>query len=69
MLLSPLRVPLMVCVFIYFAAVSASLDESLASSAKAALQAIGAQEAALQAIAQHTLRLKEAMEAEVLTVV
>ncbi|KAK5897551.1 hypothetical protein CesoFtcFv8_010604 [Champsocephalus esox] len=45
--------------------VSASLDDSLASSAKATLQAIGAQEAALQAIAQHTLRLKEAMEAEV----
>ncbi|KAJ4945681.1 hypothetical protein JOQ06_023360 [Pogonophryne albipinna] len=45
--------------------VSASLDDSLSSSAKATLQAIGAQEAALQAIAQHTLRLKEAMEAEV----
>ncbi|XP_063732828.1 MICOS complex subunit MIC60 isoform X2 [Eleginops maclovinus] len=45
--------------------VSASLDESLASSAKATLQAIGAQEAALQAIAQHTVKLKEAMEAEV----
>ncbi|KAM9356986.1 MICOS complex subunit MIC60 [Symphorus nematophorus] len=46
-------------------AVSASLEESLASSAKATLQAIGAQEAALQAITQHTLKLKEAMEAEV----
>ncbi|XP_070818825.1 MICOS complex subunit MIC60 isoform X2 [Chaetodon trifascialis] len=45
--------------------VSASLEDSLASSAKATLQAIGAQEAALQAIARHTLKLKEAMEAEV----
>lgn len=48
-----------------FAAVSASLEDSLASSAKATLQAIGAQEAALQAITQHTHKLKEAMEAEV----
>ncbi|XP_068450686.1 MICOS complex subunit MIC60 isoform X2 [Clinocottus analis] len=47
------------------ASVSASLDESLASSAKATLQAIGAQEAALQAISRHTHTLKEAMEAEV----
>ncbi|XP_070768878.1 MICOS complex subunit MIC60 isoform X1 [Enoplosus armatus] len=46
------------------ASVSASLEDSLASSAKAALQAIGAQEAALQAITRHTLKLKEAMEAE-----
>uniref|UniRef100_A0A8C4DVI0 MICOS complex subunit MIC60 n=1 Tax=Dicentrarchus labrax TaxID=13489 RepID=A0A8C4DVI0_DICLA len=46
-------------------AVSASLEESLTSSAKATLQAIGAQEAALQAITRHTLKLKEAMEAEV----
>uniref|UniRef100_I3KLN3 MICOS complex subunit MIC60 n=1 Tax=Oreochromis niloticus TaxID=8128 RepID=I3KLN3_ORENI len=43
-----------------------SLEDSLASSAKATLQAIGAQEAALQAIIQHTDKLKEAMEAEVL---
>ncbi|XP_023184486.1 MICOS complex subunit MIC60 isoform X4 [Xiphophorus maculatus] len=43
---------------------SARLDDSLASSAKATLQAIGAQEAALQAITQHTHKLKEAMEAE-----
>ncbi|CAI5677256.1 unnamed protein product [Oreochromis niloticus] len=48
------------------ASVSASLEDSLASSAKATLQAIGAQEAALQAIIQHTDKLKEAMEAEVL---
>lgn len=48
-----------------FTAVSASLEDSLASSAKATLQAIGAQEAALQAIMQHTDKLKEAMEAEV----
>ncbi|XP_075942903.1 MICOS complex subunit MIC60 isoform X1 [Anarhichas minor] len=47
------------------ASVSASLEDLLASSAKATLQAIGAQEAALQAIAQHTHKLKEAMEAEV----
>lgn len=47
------------------AAVSSSLEESLACSARAALQAIGAQEAALQAINQHTQKLKEAMEAEV----
>uniref|UniRef100_A0AAQ5Y8G9 MICOS complex subunit MIC60 n=1 Tax=Amphiprion ocellaris TaxID=80972 RepID=A0AAQ5Y8G9_AMPOC len=47
------------------ASVSASLEESLASSAKTTLQAIGAQEAALQAITQHTHKLKEAMEAEV----
>ncbi|KAM7388858.1 hypothetical protein PAMP_022868 [Pampus punctatissimus] len=46
-------------------ALSASLEDSLASSAQATLQAIGAQEAALQAITQHTLKLKEAMEAEV----
>ncbi|KAM9741092.1 MICOS complex subunit MIC60 isoform 1-T1 [Menidia menidia] len=43
---------------------SASIEDSLASSAKATLQAIGAQEAALQAIVQHTNKLKEAMEAE-----
>ncbi|XP_032355805.1 MICOS complex subunit MIC60 isoform X2 [Etheostoma spectabile] len=47
------------------ASVSASLENSLASAAKATLQAIGAQEAALQAIARHTHKLKEAMEAEV----
>lgn len=47
------------------AAVSASLEDSLASSAKATLQAIGAQEAALQAIIRHTHKLKEAMEGEV----
>uniref|UniRef100_A0A3Q4GEV7 MICOS complex subunit MIC60 n=1 Tax=Neolamprologus brichardi TaxID=32507 RepID=A0A3Q4GEV7_NEOBR len=45
---------------------ASSLEDSLASSAKATLQAIGAQEAALQAIMQHTDKLKEAMEAEVL---
>ncbi|CAF94562.1 unnamed protein product, partial [Tetraodon nigroviridis] len=46
------------------AAVSVSLEESLANSAKATLQAIGAQEAAVQAITQHTYKLKAAMEAE-----
>lgn len=48
-----------------FTAVSASLEDSLASSAKATLQAIGAQEAALQAITRQTHKLKAAMEAEV----
>lgn len=48
-----------------FAAVSSSLEDSLASSAKATLEAIGAQEAALQAIIRHTSKLKVAMEAEV----
>ncbi|KAM4733131.1 MICOS complex subunit MIC60 isoform 2-T2 [Anableps anableps] len=46
------------------ASVSASLEDALAASAKATLQAIGAQEAALQAITRHTHKLKEAMEAE-----
>lgn len=45
--------------------ISGNLEESLSNSAKATLTAIGAQEAALQAISQHTLKLKEAMEAEV----
>lgn len=45
--------------------VSATLEDSLASSAKATLQAIGAQEAALQAIMKHTQKLRDAMEAEV----
>uniref|UniRef100_A0A8C2WSC8 MICOS complex subunit MIC60 n=1 Tax=Cyclopterus lumpus TaxID=8103 RepID=A0A8C2WSC8_CYCLU len=45
--------------------VASSLEDFLASSAKATLQAIGAQETALQAIARHTHSLKEAMEAEV----
>ena len=46
--------------------VSDKLEDSLASSATATLQAIAAQEAALQAILQHTQKLKEAMETEVL---
>lgn len=48
-----------------FAAVSVHLEDSLANSAKATLQAIGAQEAALQAITHYTSKLKAAMEAEV----
>ncbi|XP_041759531.2 MICOS complex subunit MIC60 isoform X2 [Coregonus clupeaformis] len=43
---------------------SSDLEGALGSTAKVTLQAIGAQEAALQAIAQHTLQLREAMEAE-----
>uniref|UniRef100_A0A1A8MP48 MICOS complex subunit MIC60 n=1 Tax=Nothobranchius pienaari TaxID=704102 RepID=A0A1A8MP48_9TELE len=46
------------------ASLSSRLEDSLASSAKATLQAIGAQEVALQAVTQHTRKLKEAMEAE-----
>lgn len=45
--------------------VSANLEECLSNSANATLSAIGAQEAALQAISLHTLKLKEAMETEV----
>ena len=57
--------PVCLCLPVCIAAVSASLEDSMASSAKATLQAIGAQEAALQTITQHTQKLKEAMEAEV----
>ncbi|XP_062331996.1 MICOS complex subunit MIC60 isoform X5 [Osmerus eperlanus] len=46
------------------ASMASTLEESLGNSAKVTLQAIGAQEAALLAIAQHTYKLKEAMEAE-----
>ncbi|XP_056132925.1 MICOS complex subunit MIC60 isoform X2 [Lampris incognitus] len=46
------------------ASISASLEDSLGSAAKSTLQAIGAQEAALQAIALHTQKLKEAMDAQ-----
>ncbi|MEQ2210943.1 hypothetical protein XENOCAPTIV_022641 [Xenoophorus captivus] len=60
----PFNSPTCIC---FFAAVSASLEDSLGGSAKATLQAIGAQEAAVQAITQHTHKLKEAMEKEVLT--
>ncbi|KTF78082.1 hypothetical protein cypCar_00036187 [Cyprinus carpio] len=45
-------------------ALTAGLEESLGSSAKTTLQAIGAQEAALTAIARHTNKLKEAMDSE-----
>lgn len=47
------------------ALLSSSLEEALSSCAKATLSAVGAQEEALQAVTEHTLRLKEAMEAEV----
>ncbi|XP_058653848.1 MICOS complex subunit MIC60 isoform X2 [Onychostoma macrolepis] len=46
------------------AALTAGLEESLGSSAKITLQAIGAQEAALTAIAAHTNKLKEAMDSQ-----
>ncbi|XP_062381439.1 MICOS complex subunit MIC60 isoform X4 [Sardina pilchardus] len=46
------------------AALSSNLDETLGSSAKVTMAAIGAQEAALSAIAVHTMKLKEAMDAE-----
>ncbi|CAL8356831.1 unnamed protein product [Merluccius merluccius] len=45
--------------------ISDKLENSQANSAKATLKAIEAQEAALQAILQHTCKLKEAMETEV----
>lgn len=48
---------------------SDNLENSLANSAKATLRAIEAQEAALQAILQHTHKLKEAMETEVLHII
>ncbi|XP_056124923.1 MICOS complex subunit MIC60 isoform X2 [Rhinichthys klamathensis goyatoka] len=43
-------------------ALTAGLEESLGSSAKITLQAIGAQEAALTAITAHTDQLREAMD-------
>ncbi|XP_012686978.2 MICOS complex subunit MIC60 isoform X3 [Clupea harengus] len=46
------------------ASLSSHLDETLGSSAKVTLAAIGAQEAALSAIAVHCQKLKEAMDAE-----
>lgn len=46
------------------ASLSSNLDETLGSSAKVTMAAIGAQEAALTAIAVHTQKLKEAMDAE-----
>ncbi|XP_051514998.1 MICOS complex subunit MIC60 isoform X1 [Myxocyprinus asiaticus] len=45
-------------------ALTAELEETLGSSAKVTLQAIGAQEAALSAIATHTHKLKEAMDSQ-----
>lgn len=48
-----------------FSALTAGLEETLGSSAKVTLQAIGAQEAALTAIAAHTDKLREAMDSEV----
>ncbi|XP_052010628.1 MICOS complex subunit MIC60 isoform X2 [Xyrauchen texanus] len=46
------------------AALTAELEETLGSSAKVTLQAIGAQEAALSAIATHTHQLKDAMDSQ-----
>ncbi|XP_039509586.1 MICOS complex subunit MIC60 isoform X2 [Pimephales promelas] len=45
-------------------ALTAGLEESLGSSAKVTLQAIGAQEAALAAITAHTDQLREAMDSQ-----
>ncbi|XDV36699.1 hypothetical protein PO909_006433 [Leuciscus waleckii] len=45
-------------------ALTAGLEESLSSSAKITLQAIGAQEAALTAITAHTDQLREAMDSQ-----
>nr|XP_055033756.1 MICOS complex subunit MIC60 isoform X3 [Misgurnus anguillicaudatus] len=45
-------------------ALTAGLEETLGSSAKITLQAIGAQEAALTAINAHTQKLKEAMDSQ-----
>ncbi|XP_077073324.1 MICOS complex subunit MIC60 isoform X2 [Siphateles boraxobius] len=45
-------------------ALTAGLEESLSSSAKITLQAIGAQEAALNAITAHTDKLREAMDSQ-----
>ncbi|XP_067240783.1 MICOS complex subunit MIC60 [Chanodichthys erythropterus] len=46
------------------AALTAGLEETLGSSAKITLQAIGAQEVALTAITAHTDKLKEAMDSQ-----
>uniref|UniRef100_A0A8C1KF19 MICOS complex subunit MIC60 n=1 Tax=Cyprinus carpio TaxID=7962 RepID=A0A8C1KF19_CYPCA len=46
------------------AALTAGLEDSLGSTAKTTLQAIGAQEAALTAIAAHTNKLKDAMDSQ-----
>ncbi|XP_016386279.1 MICOS complex subunit MIC60-like isoform X1 [Sinocyclocheilus rhinocerous] len=46
------------------AALTAGLEESLGSSAKTTLQAIGAQEAVLTAIATHANKLREAMDSQ-----
>uniref|UniRef100_A0A671NSV8 MICOS complex subunit MIC60 n=1 Tax=Sinocyclocheilus anshuiensis TaxID=1608454 RepID=A0A671NSV8_9TELE len=51
-------------VLVCVSALTAGLEESLGSTAKTTLQAIGAQEAALTAIAAHTNKLKEAMDSE-----
>ncbi|KAA0709107.1 MICOS complex subunit [Triplophysa tibetana] len=45
-------------------ALTAGLEETLGNTAKVTLQSMGAQEAALTAIAAHTFKLKEAMDSE-----
>uniref|UniRef100_A0A8C1H9Z7 MICOS complex subunit MIC60 n=1 Tax=Cyprinus carpio carpio TaxID=630221 RepID=A0A8C1H9Z7_CYPCA len=61
---APAPTPQTLEVFVCVSALTAGLEESLGSSAKTTLQAIGAQEAALTAIARHTNKLKEAMDSE-----
>uniref|UniRef100_A0A8C2J4V8 MICOS complex subunit MIC60 n=1 Tax=Cyprinus carpio TaxID=7962 RepID=A0A8C2J4V8_CYPCA len=61
---APAPTPQTLEVFVCVSALTAGLEESLGSSAKTTLQAIGAQEAALTAIATHTNKLKEAMDSE-----
>lgn len=63
--LAQLVLSVCVCLSSSIPAISNRLDETLGSSAKSTLAAIGAQEAALTAIAVHTQKLKEAMDAEV----
>uniref|UniRef100_A0A672TEM7 MICOS complex subunit MIC60 n=1 Tax=Sinocyclocheilus grahami TaxID=75366 RepID=A0A672TEM7_SINGR len=61
---APAPTPQTLEVFVCVSALTAGLEESLGSSAKTTLQAIGAQEAALTAIATHTNKLKEAMDSQ-----
>uniref|UniRef100_A0A8C9THH3 MICOS complex subunit MIC60 n=1 Tax=Scleropages formosus TaxID=113540 RepID=A0A8C9THH3_SCLFO len=59
--LGPACVTLMMVLFVC-AALSTTLEEALGRTAKVTLQAVEAQDAAVQAICTHTQKLKEAME-------